>query len=104
MDLGEVHVDPVHDEFFKAQDLADALVRESNPAHTVLPAIRLSPLLPPRFFGVRQRRLDQNVEITRRPIRHVRQNRNPPDHYISHVFSVETGREIGKVLRHDRVP
>jgi hypothetical protein len=29
MDLGEVHVDPVHDEFFKAQDLADALVRES---------------------------------------------------------------------------
>ncbi|HYR27326.1 MAG TPA: hypothetical protein VEU30_02600, partial [Thermoanaerobaculia bacterium] len=29
MDRGEVHVDPVHDEFFKAQDLADALVRES---------------------------------------------------------------------------
>lgn len=29
MDAGEVHVDPVHDEFFKAQDLADALVRES---------------------------------------------------------------------------
>jgi hypothetical protein len=29
MDLGEVHIDPVHDEFFKAQDLADALVRES---------------------------------------------------------------------------
>ena len=29
MGLGEVHVDPVHDEFFKAQDLADALVRES---------------------------------------------------------------------------
>ncbi|MEA2489105.1 MAG: hypothetical protein QOH21_897 [Acidobacteriota bacterium] len=29
MDSGEVHVDPVHDEFFKAQDLADALVRES---------------------------------------------------------------------------
>jgi len=29
MDLGEVHVDPVHDEFFKAQDLADVLVRES---------------------------------------------------------------------------
>jgi len=29
MDPGEVHVDPVHDEFFKAQDLADALVRES---------------------------------------------------------------------------
>ncbi len=29
MDLGEVHVDPVHDEFFKAQDLADALVREA---------------------------------------------------------------------------
>lgn len=29
MDLGEVQVDPVHDEFFKAQDLADALVRES---------------------------------------------------------------------------
>jgi hypothetical protein len=29
MDPGEVHVDPVHDEFFKAQDLADAVVRES---------------------------------------------------------------------------
>src|SRR5215210_8785846 len=29
MEPGEVHVDPVHDEFFKAQDLADALVRES---------------------------------------------------------------------------
>lgn len=29
MDAGEVQVDPVHDEFFKAQDLADALVRES---------------------------------------------------------------------------
>ena len=29
MDLGEVQVDPVHDEFFKAQNLADALVRES---------------------------------------------------------------------------
>ena len=29
MDPGEVHVDPVHDEFFKMQDLADALVRES---------------------------------------------------------------------------
>ena len=29
MDAGEVHVDPVHDEFFKMQDLADALVRES---------------------------------------------------------------------------
>ncbi|HEX6159034.1 MAG TPA: hypothetical protein VF111_02640 [Thermoanaerobaculia bacterium] len=29
MDLGEMHVDPVHDEFFKAQDLADALVREA---------------------------------------------------------------------------
>src|SRR5947209_12980798 len=29
MDPGEVHVDPVHDEFFKAQDLADALVREA---------------------------------------------------------------------------
>jgi hypothetical protein len=28
MDSGEVHVDPVHDEFFKAQDLADAVVRE----------------------------------------------------------------------------
>ncbi len=25
---GEIHVDPVHDEFFKAQDLPDALVRE----------------------------------------------------------------------------
>ncbi|MFN2239980.1 MAG: hypothetical protein ABR524_11360 [Thermoanaerobaculia bacterium] len=29
MSRGEVNVDPVHDEFFKAQDLADALVRES---------------------------------------------------------------------------
>lgn len=29
MDPSEVQVDPVHDEFFKAQDLADALVRES---------------------------------------------------------------------------
>ncbi len=29
MDPGEVHVDPVHDEFFKMQDLADALVREA---------------------------------------------------------------------------
>lgn len=29
MDPGEVQVDPVHDEFFKMQDLADALVRES---------------------------------------------------------------------------
>lgn len=29
MDAGEVQVDPVHDEFFKMQDLADALVRES---------------------------------------------------------------------------
>jgi hypothetical protein len=29
MDAGEMHVDPVHDEFFKMQDLADALVRES---------------------------------------------------------------------------
>src|ERR1041384_7914006 len=29
MDAGEVHVDPVHDEFFKMQDLADALVREA---------------------------------------------------------------------------
>jgi hypothetical protein len=29
MELAEMHVDPVHDEFFKAQDLADALVRES---------------------------------------------------------------------------
>jgi hypothetical protein len=29
MDRGEINVDPVHDEFFKAQDLADALVRES---------------------------------------------------------------------------
>jgi hypothetical protein len=29
MDPGEVQVDPVHDEFFKAQDLADAVVRES---------------------------------------------------------------------------
>jgi hypothetical protein len=29
MDAGEVQVDPVHDEFFKMQDLVDALVRES---------------------------------------------------------------------------
>jgi hypothetical protein len=29
MEPAEMHVDPVHDEFFKAQDLADALVRES---------------------------------------------------------------------------
>jgi hypothetical protein len=29
MELAEMQVDPVHDEFFKAQDLADALVRES---------------------------------------------------------------------------
>ena len=29
MSRGEMSVDPVHDEFFKAQDLADALVRES---------------------------------------------------------------------------
>ncbi len=29
MERGEINVDPVHDEFFKAQDLADALVRES---------------------------------------------------------------------------
>lgn len=29
MDEGEMHVDPVHDEFFKMQDLVDALVRES---------------------------------------------------------------------------
>ena len=29
MSRGEINVDPVHDEFFKAQDLADALVRES---------------------------------------------------------------------------
>jgi len=29
MDRGEVNVDPVYDEFFKAQDLADALVREA---------------------------------------------------------------------------
>lgn len=29
MDRGEVHVDPVHDEFFKTQEIADALVRES---------------------------------------------------------------------------
>src|SRR5688572_9300063 len=29
MDRGEINVDPVHDEFFKAQDLADALVREA---------------------------------------------------------------------------
>jgi hypothetical protein len=28
-DPGEVQVDPVHDEFFKMQDLVDALVRES---------------------------------------------------------------------------
>lgn len=29
MDRGEINVDPVHDEFFKAQDLPDALVRET---------------------------------------------------------------------------
>ncbi|HUP44077.1 MAG TPA: hypothetical protein VM779_01050 [Thermoanaerobaculia bacterium] len=29
MARGEINVDPVHDEFFKAQDLADALVREA---------------------------------------------------------------------------
>jgi hypothetical protein len=29
MQRGEINVDPVHDEFFKAQDLVDALVRES---------------------------------------------------------------------------
>lgn len=29
MDAGEVQVDPVHDEFFKMQDLVDALVREA---------------------------------------------------------------------------
>jgi len=29
MQKGEINVDPVHDEFFKAQDLVDALVRES---------------------------------------------------------------------------
>ena len=29
MDRGEINVDPVHDEFFKAQDLADAIVREA---------------------------------------------------------------------------
>jgi hypothetical protein len=29
MTRGEINVDPVHDEFFKAQDLADALVREA---------------------------------------------------------------------------
>ena len=29
MSRGEINVDPVHDEFFKAQDLADALVREA---------------------------------------------------------------------------
>ena len=29
MGRGEVNVDPVHDEFFKAQDLTDALVREA---------------------------------------------------------------------------
>lgn len=29
MDRSEINVEPVHDEFFKAQDLADALIRES---------------------------------------------------------------------------
>ena len=29
MERGEINVDPVHDEFFKAQDLADAIVREA---------------------------------------------------------------------------
>jgi hypothetical protein len=29
MSRGEINIDPVHDEFFKAQDLADALVREA---------------------------------------------------------------------------
>ncbi len=29
MSRGEMNVDPVHDEFFKAQDLADAIVREA---------------------------------------------------------------------------
>lgn len=29
MERGEINVEPVHDEFFKAQDLADALVREA---------------------------------------------------------------------------
>ncbi|MEO6260153.1 MAG: hypothetical protein ABIP63_07360, partial [Thermoanaerobaculia bacterium] len=29
MSRGEINVDPVHDEFFKAQDLADALLREA---------------------------------------------------------------------------
>jgi hypothetical protein len=29
MSGGEINVDPVHDEFFKSQDLTDALVREA---------------------------------------------------------------------------
>jgi len=42
MDAGEVQVDPVHDEFFKAQDLADALVRESiqNSLDARVPRVR----------------------------------------------------------------
>jgi len=44
---------------------------------------------PPCFLGVFQRRLDQDVEITRRAIRYVRQDRDSPDHYIGHAFSVE---------------
>ena len=53
MDADEMQVDPVHDEFFKAQDLADALVRESiqNSLDARLPRSR-SPVRVRFRFGV----------------------------------------------------
>jgi hypothetical protein len=47
MSRSEINVDPVHDEFFKAQDLADALIRES--IQNSLDARRRSALVRVRF-------------------------------------------------------
>ncbi len=60
MDRGEINVDPVHDEFFKAQDLADALVRES--IQNSLDARRGRSTVRVRFrFAVEEQSLPQEV-------------------------------------------
>ncbi len=59
MSRGEINVDPVHDEFFKAQDLADALVREA--IQNSLDARRGNARVRVRFrFGTLPRETAQN--------------------------------------------
>jgi hypothetical protein len=54
---------------------------------------------PARVLG---RRLDQDVEITRRPVRDQRDDRDPADDDVGRAFFVEHIQEIGKVLCHRR--